>query len=197
MTRIFVISGYHGVGKTSIWKEVCSQLDSQGNMDIVPIGEFARGILQDGFLLDKWANLFNEDFFDDFYFGFEKMLLKIMKHFWLYWYQKGKILVCDRSFLDILAYCQTYLDPHLWNNFFKEKIERECLELLAIKNEIFTFVLRRAGVDDEEWVENLYSFLNEYGFPYETYWLEENFENKEAIVRYILMDIEGTKNDEQ
>jgi len=189
MKKIFAISGYHGVGKTSLWKETYQRLTAQGYRSIVPIGEFARGILQDGFLLDKWANLFEEDFFNDFYFGFEKMLLKTMKHFWLYWYWKGKILLCDRSFLDILAYCQTYLDSHLWNNFFKEKIERECLELLAIKDEIFVYVLRRVGIDDERWIKNLYAFLNEYGFAYRTYWLEENFENKEAIIQYILADI--------
>jgi len=192
IVRIFVISGYHGVGKTSVWSEVCTYLKSDG-IDIAPIGEFARGILQDGCLLNEWPRLFDEDYFNDFYFEFELLLGKMMKHFWLYWYDKGKVLICDRSLLDVLTYCQTYLDPHLWERYFKDKMETELLlSMLALKHEMLTFVLRREGINDEKWIENFYSLLDNYDFPYKLYCLAEDFRNRKAIVQSIVRDIENS-----
>ena len=180
---VFVLSGYHGVGKTSIWKKVCLQLDSS---DIVPIGEFARGMLEDGHLLN-WANLFEESNFRNFYLAFELLLLKTSKLFWKYWLDKKKILFCDRSFLDIIAYCRTYLPPDLWEGV----IEKECEELFSLNERMYTFVLRRENIDDAGWIDNLYDLLGNLGFVYETLTLKKNFENEEDVIRRISMVLKG------
>ncbi len=171
--KIFVISGCHGVGKTSIWSEVVNQL----GLDIVPIGEFARGVLEDGFMLETWHSVSERD--PGFYFKFEKILLRAMDLFWDYWCLKqGNILVCDRSFVDIFAYCRTYI-----SSFETEKLMKSFEK--KYKNIMFTFLLRRESVEDKNLVSSFYYLLEKKNFYFKNLDLPDDFDRKEVASKIV------------
>jgi thymidylate kinase len=159
---LFLLSGHHRVGKTTLWQNIKEQ---EKNWAYVP--QFGADLLKNfGVSRKNWQSL-TED--TNEYFFFEKRLNELTLEAWEN-NKENPITVCDRSLIDNYAYSYLYLRPQKLIYF--AKILKQVKQIRNYKT--YTFLIR-PQINNFKIKDDIGDIIEQglcrLGLPYETVFL--------------------------
>jgi len=156
------ISGSHSTGKTTLWKACVKALGDEYGKEFAHIEEVARGVIARGFPL-------NQDATRDSYYNYILDQLKSER------LANQKVVLSDRSLVDLLAYIRTNNSPDIPYYFVEmlEEIiwlEKNYFDLycyLPIEFGLIVDDVRPGELEYQKEVDNtLVNILDEYNLNY-------------------------------